>query len=661
MTTRSHARRKVVFAMAALGAALTLPGAAVAEPPKNHHTCDPSAASACPAFEVTTLFGVQNPSTSDYSALTFQFGQPDRRMPVMRADYYIPNGFGFSGLSNLDPAKQSDGITPATSCSDIYSAAGGLEGKAEALSSATSMRAIVGAARNDPDEIDQALIATGAFTAFGGDTYDFTQNRSVTFLDWDGTTARLCYLNRNATITTDYGIGGNLVRMATLTRLPGDPNFSWRLSLDVSDIYKDATFRDEVGSILKQDITLAEQTFGNWNRDETTGELSTVPFARTPDVAGNYAFHGVFSTCAGGLDQSTPTGCKDIGAAGSADDFTSTSLDQVVQISPPASNIRHDFGKITGPLTPALCLNPYCPLGLVTGQNGFDVTWQEPQLPPGSGVKGYVLVIAEPGKQNTRYFRRIVTNAAYSGDPNYSATACSGGTCTTNITFPLQSTDGSYTLLGDGKYDMGLITMYTDTIRRSDSRCDDGTGPGASCAPSVPRIRVLEPTISLSQVIIRPDDFPLRFIEHFDDNNGTCNCDPNRTFDPVTNRVLLVNFTMKRAEMIIWNTNGLPTIMHGSSNGIIGDNSLGGITNFASPAIAGATKNWQIAGVVDGGITGEAVGALAIYDLKNPGLQPPAIAGLPTTGNPGLCSEFFGFITFNSSLGECMTYEMAAF
>ena len=155
---------------------------------------------------------------------------------------------------------------------------------------------------------------------------------------------------------------------------------------------------------------------------------------------------------------------------------------------------------------------------MVRGATSYNATWQEPVMPNGVEVKGYVLVVAEPNKQKTRYFRRIITNPDFAADPDYNASACTGGACTTPLNFPLQSTDGSSTLLGDGSYHMALITLYTDSIRRSDGRCDDGTGVGSSCAPTVPKIKVIDPGVSTWQILMRPDAWPDVFVEPMDDH-----------------------------------------------------------------------------------------------------------------------------------------------
>ena len=668
MSTKT-ARRKAALLAVALGACIALPGSAVAshETPINHHTCKPGVGEGCPEFELNYFVGAQNAVTDAASSLTFEFSQPDRHMPVMRADYFIPKGWRFGGLSNLDPALKPDGVTPATSCNDIYAANGQLQ-NAEALSAATGMRVQVEANRPFNDDLDEAVepidpTLDGAGIPIQSEEappYEYgvrnpggtdgSRFPSVSFLNWNGTSANLCYYHRNNVIDDDIGAPAEFKQAATLTRLAADPNFDWKLSLDVSNVYKNQALRDEQASILQHDLTLPELTTGNFNRNDVTGELSSVPFTKTPTDAGVYTFKGVFSTCSDGLDNTTATGCA-------GDTFTTKTAEQAIQISPPGSNIRHDFGKITGPFTSGLCFNATCPLGLLEGVTGFDATWSEPALPPGTAVKGYVLVVAEPGNQKSRYFRRIITHPSLSGDPDYSATACPAGVCKTNLQFPLQSTDGSTTLIGDTKYHLALITMYTDGLMRSDGLCDDGTGPGAVCGPSVPKLKIIQPGISTSQVLMRPDDWPQTFVEVLDD-------DSNGSYDLVTNRLLFVDYTRQRAEFVIWNTNSKVTVFGTSSQGILGDDDAGlGATVFGS-SIAPAAQNWLVSGVTVPGLG--AVGTFLLVDPKNPGVLPPTLAGMPYVNadiNCPLISDLlntanFGIFTSFYYSGTCLAYVM---
>lgn len=648
--SKGNARKAIALAL--LGAALILPGSAKADhsPPINHYTCTPPN---CPGFVVSSSFGVQNPVTDAPSALHFTYGQPDRAMPVIRADYFLPKGWRFGGLSTLRAAQDAtdpDAGTTPTDCNDGIFGGGGGVSRAEAITPDTGMRVFVAALRNNSTTVGHAIDYAGAFDpsftqADAGNQYDYgyrnpggtvegSRNPAVVFLDWDGTTARLCYYHRNNAIDNDWGSTApqEFIQPATLTRLSGDPQFDWKLSIDVSSVYNNDFNEGEQTSILKHDIGLSEVTAGNWNRHPVTGLPSKAIFSHTPTDPGDYPFRGVFYTCAYGLS-GTGNGCDDGGAPGAADDFTSVVKDQIVQISPAANNLRHDFGLMTGAgdFTSRLCNSANCAAGLVLGSNSFTASWKPPALPAGVGVKGYVLVIAEPGNQASRVFKRFVINDPL--DPDYDATVCSGtgGTCSLPLSFPMQSTDGSTTLTGDGKYNLALVTMYTDSLRRSDGVCDNPTGAtaaaratGVTCAATVPRIKVTDPGVSTWQVLLRPHAWPNKFIATSGDNN-------NAPYEPFINRLMLIDWANKKGEFIIWNNNDKVTIYKASSATIIGDASMGGLASFFSPSLAGSTVNWRADFVVEP-VGSAARGIFTTYDLKNPSVQPIAIAGAPDFG-----------------------------
>jgi len=639
--TRKRIRGKFAAAVTTLAIAATLPGSALATHGNkiNPHTCDPQVAPGCPAFDVSMSVGVQNAVAGSPTAIQFNFGQPDRSMPVMKADYYLPKGWRFAGLSDLDAAGT------AQNCSDLaptgmYNATGGFS-QAEGLGADTGMRVIHNTpddlgfsqdgyiSRNNPrDEYEDTYIELYDPAAENGTVRDYgvrnpggaegTRAPSVVFLDWNGTTARICYYHRNNPVDArarDYR------QTALLTRLSDDPLFDWKFSVDVGNVMTNAFMREAEGSLLSHHVGLPALTAGNWNRHPVTGTLSRAAFSTAPATAGTYTMRGVFSTCAESLDPTTASGCTN-------DALVSRTIDQATNILPAEDALRHEYGVLTGPKTAGLCNNSLCPMGLLLGEDAFMTTWSQPLVAAGTAVKGYVLVIAEPGQQGTRVFKRIITNPDLASDPDYDAAACAESGCSLDLSFPMTSSDGSTTLAADRKYSLALVTMYTDTPRRSDGVCDNPTGAteadrgaGTPCPSSVPEIKVFSPGYSALQVLFVKHAYPHVFVETWDDTN-------NSTYDGLTNRLLLVDFDLKQTEFILWNTNDQVTRYFARTNTIVGANGIGGVVVAGSQTIGGPTRNWQIAVEVGDPFFG-AVGTVLFYDLKNPGLTPPAIAGLP--------------------------------
>ncbi|MDX1448421.1 MAG: hypothetical protein R3246_05095 [Acidimicrobiia bacterium] len=659
MTVHSRKRtpRKAAIAAAILGATLILPGSAVASHNPNniidHHTCDPASSTGCPTFEANFKVRVQNPTKNAASAVQFQFSQPDRHMPVMKADYYIPTGWRFGGLSNLDPAVQADGVTPATSCSQVHTGTGQVS-RAEILSADTGMLVQINSRRTDnPDDLSEAEESlvnrpvfgptpNGAAIEYGvrnpGGASEGNRWPSVSFLNWDGTTANLCYHHRNNTTAAP---AQTFLQSATLTRLAGNPDYDWRLSIDVSSVYRNADVKDEQGSIIEHHLALGAITAGNWNK--FMGSPQKVTFSRTPLDPGNYPFQADMFTCAEGLDDSHATGCRN------GTYVAQTLLDEVA-ITPAPDTIRFQAGQVTGPATDGLCFNDYCPLGLIRGESSFEVSWNQPNLVEGQKVKGYALTVARPGNQASRKFFRIITDP---DAPGFNAGACgpAGGDpiCTFELNFPMQSTDGSTTLTPDKKYHLALVTIYDDG-RRTDGLCDEAVGVGTTCDPNQPKLNVQEPGISTWQVLMRTEDWPNAYVEILDDSS-------NSTFDPVTNRLLLVDYALKEAELVIWNTNGDVTSIRNSSNAIVPLPTGGGLIEFHSGTSAGSTTNYVVSVVADP--FGGAQGGYVHWNVKNPDLNPPDVAGWAEVNNNNFGCWFFdpfGLEIFVPYSGDCVVF-----
>lgn len=653
--TQKRITRKAAIAAAVLGATLILPGAAVADHDPNNirnpYTCDPAVPDDCPHFEASFFVRVQNPVKNQNSAVQLSFEQPDRRMPVMRADYYLPAGWRFGGLSTLDASAHA-------TCVAAHNASGQLQ-QTELLSADTGMLLQVDGRRvDDPTSEDEAINAVAdPLLGPGGNSSAIEYgvrnpggtegNRfpSVSFLNWnpvggvDGLgEATLCYHHRNN--SSFNSVQTTFIQEAKLTRISSVPGFDWRLSIDVSSVMKDPEADNVRASILRHHLALGALTAGNWHRHPVTNEFQKVPFSRTPLSAGPVTFRADLFTCADGLNQAHATGC-DNGT------FVGQTLTKVIDITPAPDTTTFDWGKLSGPATPGLCANAVCPLGLVRGTNSLNVTWNQPALVGDQEIRGYALTIAKPGNEASRKFYRLITDPV---TPGFNAAVCgpAGGnpSCSFTINLPVQSTDGSTTLLASGKYHLALVTIYSDG-RRTDQRCDETvpplTGEGVDCPAGTPRLNVKpEPGISSWQVLVRPEAWPVAFVETWDDTN-------NATFDDYTNRLLLVDFALKEAELVIWNTNDDVTSFRAVSNGIIGDNASGsGVIEINNGTNAGATQNWVLAAVADP-IFGNATGTFARYDIKNPGLNPPTLGGWPELGAKG-CETVDCFVILAGAL-----------
>lgn len=429
-------------------------------------------------------------------------------------------------------------------------------------------------------------------------------------LDWNETAseARLCGFVE--TSSTRVPISRKTVVFQAALRLMLDA--SWRFSWDLAavpgapagerSIIDNTTFQQENVSILESQIRLDALTPGNFNRD-SDGTRTRVAFSRTPSTAGYYEVRGIFTPC-GTADASS---CKSAAAP--------RELVVTLLISHAPTRASHGSGLLTGPTAQNLPDG----FGLVIGTQDVDVEWAQPSDlfdNPVDRVKGYVLVIAEPGDQESRRFEYLVTDPDL---PGFDARAPCGesgieSTCTLRLSFPMTSAEGR-DLSGDGVYNLALVTVYEDG-HRTDGLCDDLTGQGARCAARVAGFNVGSPEISTWQLVARQQAWPNIFV---------------MTRGERLIYLLFVDFAAHAAEYFILNRiGGNGTSYRALTNTIQGIGDVGAF-EFSNALLFSPGQTFRFDGVAAGRV---ALGVFTLYDLKNPGPR-------GTSGTPSASTDLF--------------------
>lgn len=659
-------RRKGRLAAAALGAALALPGLAVA----NHTTCDPPT-DPCGAFNPNLAGGAQIAFTDTPSTLTYVLNEADHAVPTLGITYLVPIGWQFA-VNTLRPAQVSEpghpGKSvgdPATSCSEVFVGeqndnddAPASPGRAENI--AFSGIGASGWIENTrPESIDWGKTRQGPS---GGNR---NQNPAMHFLNWDAATqtATMClylYANNDA-VATPAGMPflepsqqheaarEHIIPVLLRKIQPGElldgedlsTTFGWAIEFDLTSFYGYDWLRQERFSLRDLVLIVEGVTRGNWHRDEAADENAWLEFSKTPQAPGTYEFRGIFTTCANGFGDrvaSTTEGAEALSPAalcdGGALHRTSRSFFQ--KILHPAGAISYDWGKLTGPAG-SLPQDAVPRFGLVRGTGDVTFTWTQPPMPVGETIKGYVLIVARPGNQGSRAFERVVTNPE---DPAFDQARAPCGAdgaapaCSLSLSFPLNAAS-EHPLGADGKYDVALVTMYEGgplTDRRSDGLCDDGTGPGGDCPVDEPAFRIEPhrsfdvnrvPGISTWQFALREKAWPVAYVQTATvERTGG-----GPSFDaPLT--MLLVDFDLRQGEFVVWNALGFEERFAATSTLIVGDNATGGLVSFGSASMTGHTLNWRFDGRIlpVGGLIDPAqpvFGTFLRYNLRGaPGATP---------------------------------------
>lgn len=707
MNTRtSKVRKRARLAMAVLAGALVLPGLAAAD----HFECEPgSTSNACGKFDPQLIAGAEVPFTDTISTLTFRFNQKDEfthDQPVLGVTYLAPKGWQFA-VNSLRASQVSEGghadpvgTEPATNCTEVFTGDEVHNDDDSArLRRADNLSGNVGASANiansrSGDPIDFGYARQGPNEG-SGDIRN--QNPSLAFLGWDSVTeqATLClYLYANTERVAETGVTGSecgllgaafsctvereearqhLIPITMSKVQPGElldgedisTDFGWKFDFDLTSFYGHELLRQEEISLLDVLVNIQAQSGGNWHINDVTGLPESIVFSKTPKVAGDYEFRGIFSTCAEGFNATTaPTGAaaeslsvSDLCENGALHTTTRSVFQKI--LNPPSANVL-DFGKLTGPAGD-ISINRF---GLIRGTNDVTFSWSQPTVPLDETIKGYVLTIAEPGNQDSRHFEYLITNPADGGFDTREPCGPAGdeGTCSLTVTFPL-STIGPDFLSVNGKYDAALITLYEGTNgatdKRSDGLCDDGTGFGTDCPLTDPAFRIdihrsfdlnRVPGISIWQFMLREKEWPVAFVQPA----SVSRSGGGPSFQ-APRHVLLVDFDLRQAEFVLWNALGFEEPFFASSNTIIGDNSAGGVVSFQSSSMTGHTANWRFDGRIlpfGGSIPNapfispdpffgqpvppdqaqvftQAYGLFVRYDLKGlPGAIPPG--GMPT-------------------------------
>lgn len=667
---------RVRLAVAVLVGAMAFPGLAVAD----HTTCTPgSTTEPCGAFNPNLVAGAQVAFTDTPSSISYLMTQGDHDQPVLGVQYLVPRGWQFA-VNTLRPAQISEGPNignPATQCSQVYlgeendadddsarlgraeNLAGGVGGSAW-IENTRPAQVTFGRNRLGPDE--------GA-----GDIRN--QNPSLAFLGYNagtGTVSMCMYLYANTDEVSRFDDCFGLIVFGctefheearehiipvTMKRVqPGEMmgsedislNFGWKIEFDLTSFYATQFLAEEEISMHDLLFYIDALTAGYWHIDDTTGERAWLEFSKTPIAPGNYEFRGIFTTCAQGLDGTTSPVTETAEAFSVADLCVNGALTSVTrsvrqEIKHPPSAIVYDWGKLTGP---AGALAGVPRFGIVRGTNQVTFSWTQPTMAPGERVKGYVLTIARPGDQDSRHFRRVITNPAEVGfDPGICGADGLAATCNLTVNFPL-STLGVDNLSKNGKYNAALVTMYEGgsfTDRRSDGLCDDGTGLGAACPIGDPAFRIEThkafdmdrvPGISTWQFLLREKAWPIAYVQ-----TTTVTRTGGGPSFAAPHQVLLVDFALRQGEFVLWNALGFEERFFAPSNLIVGDNAVGGLVSFQSTSMTGHTDNWRFDGrilpggggpVVNGiGPALRAFGTFVRYNLKGlPGAIPPG--GLPS-------------------------------
>lgn len=500
-------------------------------------------------------------------------------------------------------------------------------GKAEILAGGVGM-----SARITPDPIDgqPATIEFGYRLAEPPPREAQLRRPSLTFLGWDGTTARLClYLYANRAVLDAGGFPRYPPQQprehmipVELTKLTGDLDFGWSIHFDLTTVYNDPPLVQKQISVTQLLFYIESLTGGTWNTNRLTGARESINFSRTPSTPGRYEFRGIFRGCRDGIrlfGYDPPNGAQadrrvliddplDFSVLCRTPETVAVTRSVFVDITPPPTSYRHRAARMTGPATLGLPAG----YGLVRDATSVDLSWRQPAAEPGVSetVKAYALAIAVPGDEENMHFEYVVTDPA---DPSFDPRRPCGAegtsaSCTLTLEFPLFTT-GEKMLTADGKYDVALVTVFADG-HRTDGRCDDGTGPGRQCDPAERDFTIAGQGVSTWQFLIRSDPWPHAFVDRqLLVRSGTAG---RATEAP--NHLLLVDYRRHRAEFTFWNPLSRAESFFRASMLVQGDDDLGtGIVETDSGEIVSSAPAWRLLAQTD---LVQATGFFTIYETN---------------------------------------------
>lgn len=497
-----------------------------------------------------------SPVTFAPSSASFEFAGSDHESAVVEATYFMPKGwsFAFGQLQEESPGRAADGSL-ATTCAQVFDTAVPRRvARAEIVSASPRMHIRTSSGNGNR--------ANAIYERAG------SARSNVSFLRWSESTgiADLCLQFVTSTNLGDDA-AEDLVLPVTVRRMT-HRDFGWKITVDASPIFRNATLRNLGASVVLQTLHLNSLSAGNHHRNPLTGDLEALAFSRAPSSGVNGRFRGELTACRTGFDPSNLAAiCRD-------GRTISVAHETIIPVTPAPKGQPLSIARLTGPtgLGSGLGVSPtstaqYQGFGLVRGTDTAQVIWTQPSLPPDTYLKGYVVVIAKPNVQTSRVYRRVISDPAA---PGFDAGAPPCGpdgratTCSLSLRFPLTAAGGEVLYgdfvdyLDDGIYDIALITMYgriyqegtwLDDGRRSDGLCDDGTGPGALCDPTVAPPVLHAPGASYWRFQMRAAAWPQVFVQRGyaqtpDGYRRSCSCMPHIT--------LLLDLPNHRAELTIW-------------------------------------------------------------------------------------------------------------
>lgn len=646
-----------------------------------------------PVFDPQVQFLTSSTYTNTPSSIAFRWGRTDNgadgTKPVVQGTYFAPRDwqFAWSSLRTADvsegpfagtPVDKKDGnggyVTGhAPSCADVIVGEDSPEDQNTAFdnddpNARDHAPANLGHAENLAGGIGMRMSADpsydqqpeGSFSRVSVNYGYAGGNRpSLSFLNFDGNTANLClYLWSSSAAISHYDNGTPGCRTAdfifagancsaddkhyessrefivpvTVTRMPTtDPNYSWRIDYSLAAVYRDqwlngtepATQRNHNVVLTELNLYLNDLAGGNWNINPVTGRSENVTFSKTPNIPGTYNFRSILYTCEASLDPVNVTGCAN-------GNLVSDSHDGSIVVTRPPNNVVHDFGALTGPTDGGGALAG-TGWAVIRGTTKVKISWTQPPVNPNAGIKGYELSVAVPGNNQRRHVEYVVTK---DGDPNFDMRAPCGSlgtdaSCSLTLDFAQGLNTMEVPLPKEGKYDVSLVTIYTDGTRTDyyrDGKCDNGQPLGTACNATATPPQVVAPGFSTWSFFITPTDYPMAFAE-------VASYQISGTKGPISKRapfyLLLVNFNTRRGMYVITNPHGgNASIYQAASNQIVGDSSVGGGISFGSADVAGHQVNWRFDGAAPGALVlGHGVdGVFTLYDLKGA----PALSGMPT-------------------------------
>lgn len=595
MRTRQRTNKagaRLLAVLAALSMGLPAAGALAADVTN----CTPGGATApdpandCPEFSPDYNPTIEKPWASTITSITQRWDQQAGESNPVSVVFKFPKAWNFAVKSVKDSGIYSALNSDDANCqlarianSEVISAAGGLILKSK----------------------------SGATTTFTG------SNSRVLFLHTDEVTLPDTTVFRSVLLCIQFGAdsGPTYSIAARLESISGDPTYGWSMSMNLDRIARDPNNK---GTSLTTNKTMSYFTVGiagisagNWNVN-AAGKLSPVIFSRAPFDPETTAMSATWQVCRNGV--------RAIGAtyAPPAPGQTSCNDDNVLTLTAerpltimlvPNTTYALDFGRLTGPNRIAntgtgVSSNPIqvSGYGLVKGTNVANVTWTQPggvvdgvrQYGPDATIRGYVLVVSQPGIQDARHFDRFMTQEFEVDVNNYVVKDGSGqpvprsgfdpngpcgtdGTsnaCTFKLKFPMTGVGGML-LTGNAKYDLALVTIYADGFR-TDGLCDDGTGPGAICDAGRAGHDVVRPGISAWQFLMRTEQYANVYMEYYlTGKSGSCfsqgptssipGTPPNQQgfgngIDGCTSAnknvqprfILFLDYATKRADFVIW-------------------------------------------------------------------------------------------------------------